>query len=254
LKVAADWLHDTKGKFLKNLNEVDAAEYLGMRVLTVSQKTVDLDRQAINFHLLYEDPIPFIPSTVQTKLTNRAYTPAQIELMLEEANPKMKLSIELTLAAGLRAMELITIALPEYLQESLRSAWSGKRFVGREEELSFVVHGKGGLCREVRLPKHLAMQLMNYVRPHPVTVEDRKAVHTSYFDLTGGVNFSQQFTNLSNRVLSMSHGGHGLRHSFAQKRLRDLMCRGLTFADALFVLSNELGHFATSNTFAYLRN
>jgi integrase len=254
LKVVGDWLYSAHGKFLKNLNETDAAEYLCMRALTVSQKTLDLDRQAINFHLLYQDPVPFILSTIQTKLTNRAYTKAQIKLMREVANPKMLLSIDIALAAGLRAVELVTISLPEFLPESLRSAWSGKRFIGREEETSFVVNGKGGLRREVRLPKYLALQIMNYVRPHPVKVTDRKADHTSYFDLTCGVNFSQQFTNLSNKVLGMSNGAHGLRHTFAQRRLRDLMCNGLSFEDALHVLSNELGHFSTSNTFAYLRD
>jgi integrase len=222
--------------------------------MTVGQSAVDLDRQAINFHLLYENPIPFLASTIERKLTNRAYTPAQILLLLEEASQKMRLSIELALTAGLRAMELITISLPEYLPESLRRAWDERRFIGREEETRFVVHGKGGLCREVRLPKHLADQLMTTMRPFPITVEDRHVTHKSFFDLTHGANFSQQFFNLSNKVLGMSHGGHGLRHSFSQKRLRDLMCRGLSFEDALRILSNELGHFSSNNTFAYLRD
>ena len=190
----------------------------------------------------------------QRKLTNRAYTPAQIQLILDEANPKLHLSICLAESAGLRAMELITISLPEHLPESQRDAWRYRRFAGRESESRFVVHGKGGLCREVRLPRPIASRLMTCMRPYPIVVRDRGVNHQSFFNLTSGVNFSEQFSNLSKNVLNMSLGAHGLRHSFSQKRLHDLICQGLSFEDALHVLSNELGHFSTNNTFAYLRD
>jgi integrase len=254
LKAVGDWMHSTTGKHLKNLNEDDALVYLTARALTVGQSAVDLDRQAINFHLLYENPIPFVASTIERKLTNRAYTEAQIDLLIADASEKMQFSIRVAADAGLRAMELITIAPADWLEESTRDAWSTERFLGRENDVAFVVRGKGGLYRQVRLSPSLAEQLMMRVRPFPITVVDRKVTHKSFFDLTSGVNFSQQFSSLSKRVLGMSNGGHGLRHTFAQSRLRDLMCRGLSFEDALRVLSNELGHFSSNNTFAYLRD
>ena len=65
LKVTGDWLHTYKGKHLENLSEEDAAIYLSLRAMTVGQSAVDLDRQALNFHLFYENPIPFITSTIR---------------------------------------------------------------------------------------------------------------------------------------------------------------------------------------------
>ena len=254
LKSVADWMHANNGKHLPNLNEEDAFNYLTLRALTVGQSAVDLDRQAINFHLLYEDPIPFLASTVERRLTNRAYTSAQIDLLIANATADMQFSIRVAADAGLRAMELITIATTDQLEESKRDAWSAERFLGRENDAVFIVRGKGGLYRQVRLSPMLAEQLMKRARPFPTTVSDRALNHKSFFDLTAGVNFSQQFSSLSKKVLGMSNGGHGLRHTFAQSRLRDLMCRGLSFEDALRVLSNELGHFSSNNTFAYLRD
>ena len=254
LKGVADWLHSTYGKHLDNLNEDEAIVYLTARSMVVGQSAVDLDRQAINFHLLHKSPIPFFPSTIQRKLTNRAYTPLQIELLASNATEEMRLSIELANDAGLRAIELITITPLSCMRESERDAWSNFRFRGREEDTAFVVHGKGGLKRQVRISRAFANKLMLCLRPTPIEVSDRNVTHTSFFDLTGGANFSTKFTKLSKEVLGMSHGGHGLRHSFAQSRLHNLMCHGLTFEEALRVLSNELGHFSSNNTFAYLRD
>ena len=254
LQYLGNWMHSTTGKHLKNLSDEDAFSYLTLRALTVGQSAVDLDRQAINFHLLYENPIPFIASTIERKLTNRAYTSAQLQLLVADANEKMRLSIEICIDTGMRAVELITIAPLESLTESERNNWHSARFLGREDDVAFVVSGKGGLRRQVRLSRDRAQQLLLHKRPSPITVFDRKVSHRSYFDLIAGANFSMQFSNLSREVLGMSSGAHGIRHSFAQKRLRDLICLGLSFETALLVLSNELGHFATTNTFAYLRD
>ena len=249
----ATWLHGKDGKHLKNLNESDAAEYLTLRSMTVSQSAVDLDRQAINFHLLRDDPIPFILSVIPTEEVDRAYTQGEIAILLENCGEKLSLSIRLAANAGLRAVELITIAPVGCLNESNRD-WHKERFVGREGDVAFVVHGKGGLRRQVRLAPDLAAELMQHLRPTPIRVRDREVIHTSYFDLVSGANYSMQFSALSKKILGESHGAHGLRHTFAQKRLRDLLCCGLDCDLALKVLSNELGHFAIKNTLAYLRN
>lgn len=254
LKCAADWLVNTKGKHLKNMDIFDVSEYLSLRAISVGQSAVNLARQSINFHLLHDDPVPFIPSQVETKLSNRAYSEGQIGLLLEAANPDMGLSICVARSGGLRAMELITIAPPVLLQESIREGWRPERFVGRETDRCFVVHGKGGLKREVRLSPPVATALLKVARPEPIIVTSRGIRYRSFFKLTAGVNFSAQFSTLSKRILGFSYGGHGLRHSFAKVRLFDLMRLGLNYADSLGVLSNELGHFSTANTTAYLRD
>lgn len=254
LKLVADWLLHSKGKHLKNLNESDAVEYLSFRAKTVGQSAVDLGRQAINFHLLAHKPIGYIPSIQQHGSFDRAYTKGEIDLLVGAASPHLSLSIRIAVNSGLRALELITIAQVECLPESVRDAWHSKRFLGREKDAAFVVHGKGGLRRQVRLSPCLSEELRERRRPSPIQVRDREVYFDSYYDLTGGANFSAQFTTLSQGTLGTSNGAHGLRHAFAQKRLVELLCCGLTYGDAMKVLSNELGHFSVSNTRAYLRN
>lgn len=249
----AAWLHQKSGKHLKNLNEADAVEYLTLRSITVGQSAVDLDRQAINFHLLRDQPIPYFLSATPRVLENRAYTKGEIDLLLRNCEGKLNLSIRLATNAGLRALELITIAPVGSITESNRD-WCKERFLGRENDAKFIVRGKGGLRRQVCLEPDLAAELMQQLRPIPIQVRDREVIHTSYFDLVFGANFSMQFSMLSQKVLGLSQGAHGLRHSFAQKRVRNLLCCGLEYEFALKVLSNEMGHFAVKNTLAYLRN
>ncbi|MDT7517120.1 integrase domain-containing protein [Rhodoferax mekongensis] len=254
LKVTADWLLSSKGKHLDNMNESDAIEYLTLRSLTAGQSTVDLARQAMNLHLFSASPIPFFPSTHKKELVNRAYTKGEVELLLKHANSKLGFSIRLAVYAGLRAFELLTIAPAGFFPESDRDAWAEERFLGRGKDCVFVVHGKGGLRRQVRVSQDLADELAQHLLLVPKRIKDREVIHLSYFDLTGGANFSSQFSKLSNKVLGSSRGAHGLRHTFAQQRLRELICCGLSYERALQVLSNELGHFATTNTLAYLRH
>lgn len=254
LKSAGDWLLSHKGKHLKNLNKEDADEYLKFRASSVGQSAVDLGRQAINFHLLTATPVPYFASSIPREYPDRAYKQGEITLLLSSASNDLNLAIQIAASAGLRAFELITIAPVGFMSESVREAWHPARFLGRERDNSFLVHGKGGLKRQIRLSPGLSEELRKRRRPNPLQICDREVNLLSYFELIGGANFSAQFTNLSNQVLGESNGAHGLRHTFAQKRLRDLLCHGLSYEDALKVLSNELGHFSVNNTLAYLRN
>lgn len=85
-------------------------------------------------------------------------------------------------------------------------------------------------------------------------VRDRSADLDSFYDLLNGQAFSDAFSSLSSGVLGFSYGAHGLRHGFAQRRRDELLCMGLSFDEALEVLSQELGHFDTKNTLSYLRD
>ena len=55
------------------------------------------------------------------------------------------------------------------------------------------------------------------------------------------------------RVLGWSEGAHGLRHSYAQERLRELQRQGLRWEYALETVSQEMGHFRPQITEVYLR-
>jgi integrase len=266
LTVFAKWLVREKGKTLKNFNEYDIAEYMNERALTTSQSTCDLARQAINMNLLFEDPINFVASVVQTQLTNRAYHPKQIEELIATADDDLALSIEVAVSGGLRCMELDTISelydelklcdvdIQPFSNIEDKRNWKRNRFIGRETDDRFIVAGKGGLRREVRIETNISVSLMSKIRDKMKVVVDRKIEHDSFFDLSAGNNFSQQFGRHSRKVLGFCEGAHGLRHSFAKRRIRELLCLGIPFEEAIVILSNELGHFASKNTFVYLRD
>lgn len=240
-------------KHLKNASLTDAQTYLKEISLTKKQSTVSLARQAINLHILPQQPVAHVVSALPTTPINRAYTTAQINFLCKAAPPALALSIAVAASAGLRTMELLSISGPDQQRTSSRD-WHVNRFLGREHCSKFIVHGKGGLCREVRITPELAVQLEIVQRPSPVYVSNRHARLLSYFSLIGGHDFSIQFSQLSKRELGFSHGAHGLRHSYAQLRLHELLCIGLSIDEAIQVVSQEMGHFAIKNTMAYLRD
>lgn len=250
----ARWLHkNVNGKHLKNSSAEDASKFLRDRALTCRQSTINLDRQAINFHLHYATPVAFVAAEVETILTNRAYNNKQIDLLVDAAEPDLASAILIATDGGLRDMELITISEPNVLSPSQRN-WNPNRFAGWENDVQFVVHGKGGLRREVRLSKDSAVRMQPFALEQPQVVKHRGADLTSYFSLMSGQRFSIEFGKLSKSVLGFSNGSHGLRHSFAQRRRNELMCCGFSYDQAILILSQELGHFASKNTFAYLRD
>lgn len=148
-------------------------------------------------------------------------------------------------------MELITIANMSSQLPSNRT-WHPSKFVGREMDMPFSVHGKGGLVREVRLKPQLAAMLLAHQRPAAARVSHCGAHLKSHFELIGGNTLCRQFSRLSQKHLGFSYGVHGLRYVFAQTRFLDLMCIGHPPGEALKILAQEMGHFSVTNTLVYL--
>ncbi len=253
LAVYAKWLLKLNGRHLKNSKLQDAKAYLSEIASTKKQSTVSLARQAINMHIHPTTPLVFVTSQVPTIPKNRAYSRKQIDLLCACADPLLRFSILLAADAGLREMELMSIAPKCALSSSARN-WSNDRFRGRHGDQGYVVHGKGGLLREVYVSHGLAIELDSHLRPEMLRVRHRGAHLNSYFDLMGGHEFAIKFGRLSKKILGFSNGAHGLRHSFAQNRRDQLICCGFSIEEAIQILSQELGHFSTKNTLAYLRD
>ena len=251
LTVFAKWLLSSSGKHLKNASYSDAQAYLDWRANRVRQSTLSLDRQAINMHCRFIKPLPFAASDIPTVIEDRAYTPQQLAYLRSKTTFSIAFSISLAEDAGLRSMELITLAPLDRLSPSHR-AWHPSRFQARENDCRFVVRGKGGLIREIRLAPDLAGRLEDLKRPAKTIITHLTGHLPSYYDLTGGNQFCAAFGRLSKRELGFSNGAHGLRHTFAQRRFLDLICSGNDLSDALDILSQEMGHFATANTLVYL--
>lgn len=252
-----------EGKNLKDLTPETAKSYLEVRAEEVGQKTLDMERQAIQAmmtHVTKEltpgDKLEVVKSLHEQILNSRAYTSEQVKMVAERQTEKNSLSTEIAHAAGLRAHELLTLERAENRPPDERPSDSEK-FTGREGE-RYTVEGKGGLVREVVIPSHLAERLEDKRLDEPKSVTDRGIHYEQKYAIAGGKAWSNSFSAASERALGWSEGAHGLRHSYAQERmdeLRDINRDNgyLEREHALTVVSQEMGHFRPDITEVYLR-
>ena len=255
LSMAAGWLkekHHNQG--LDHMTTEQARQYLKERSETVRQKTLDLDRQALQI-------LPGVGKLERVKSRldrspletgGRAYTSVQVQMVAAAQSERHALATEIAYAAGLRGHELLTLRRAGEQPASKHREWSAKRFEGFSDAVRYTVDGKGGLMREVSLPSYLAERLEARRREKPVTVADRGVRYRQHYDLGGGLAWSRSFSAASKRALGWSTGAHGLRHSYAQERL-DVLQGSHPYPEALEIVSQEMGHFRPDITEVYLR-
>jgi integrase len=243
---------------LQGMTLSDIARFQEQRGQVVGQKTLDMERQAlqamcrhITGRLAESQTLPVLKSELTQSLKSRAYTGQQIALVANAQRGPNALATELAHAAGLRAHELLTLRRASERAPDVRPT-RAEKFLGRDGAL-YTVHGKGGLTRHVLLPHPLAARLEVLRLGSPVAVNDRGVHYQQHYDLAGGHRWSSSYSAASSRALGWTAGAHGLRHSYAQERMRELQSSGLSRADALEVVSQELGHFRPDITEVYLR-
>lgn len=144
---------------LRELTLHTAVNYLEWRGEEVGQKTLDMERQAIQTmmqHITHNiEPnqrLAIVQSEYEQILNSRAYMPAQIEFIIEAQKERNALSTAFAYSAGLRAHELLTLRPVNERAADYRPALNSK-FEGREGAL-YTVQGKGGLVREVLIPEY----------------------------------------------------------------------------------------------------
>lgn len=260
---AAEWAQKERIKGgLRGLTPAQAAEFLHKRMdANIGQKTLDMERQAIQCmmqnvtgQLQQNEKLEIVKSIEPQHLTSRTYTQEQIKAVADAQNAANSLATEIAAAAGLRAHELLTLERIEDRAPSDRPAHPDK-FSTRENDhkkVSYTVHGKGGLVREVQLPKTLSNRLEERRLDEPKTVVDRGVNHTQHYDISGGKKWSNSFSEASKRVLGWSNGAHGLRHAYAQSRVKEMQ-HSHPRETALEIVSQEMGHFRPEITEVYLR-
>ncbi len=242
---------------LRSLTPEKAISYLEIRGQEVGQKTVDMERQAIQCmmqnvtqKLAPTEKLPVVKSEQAQILNSRAYSKQQVEMIAAAQTEKNAFSTQIAYAAGLRAHELLTITRttekPADARPSLDTKFSGR------DGIIYTVTGKGGLTRNILLPANLAIQLENR-RLETRTVADRGVFYQQRYDISGGNRWSSSFTAASQRTLGWSSGAHGVRHSYAQERMSELQKSGMTRDAALEIVSQEMGHFRPEITETYLR-
>ncbi|EPS7269541.1 site-specific integrase [Vibrio cholerae] len=242
---------------LRDLTVEQAHQYLTDRAAEVGQKTLDMERQAIQSmmqnvtgKLGKTEKLDVIKSEHKQILSSRSYTNEQVQMVVNAQTERNALATEIAHAAGLRAHELHTLQRIEERKPDPRPALKEK-FSGRNGE-RYTVEGKGGLVREVLIPQNLAKRLEERRLNQPMQITDRGVNYTSYYDINGGNRWSSSFSAASNRALTWSAGAHGLRHSYAQERMNELQT-SMPYEKALEVVSQEMGHFRSNITEVYLR-
>ncbi len=243
---------------LRGLTVEQALQYLTERGHVVNQKTLDVERLAIQTmlqHVTQQLPpgerLPVIKADRQQELGSRAYTAEQVERLVSNMTPHNALATEIAYSCGLRAHELLTIQRRDERAPDVRPTLDSK-WAGREGE-RYVVTGKGGLCREVLLPTPLAARLEALRLDEPQRVTDRGIFYQQRYAIGGGQPWSNAVSRASTKQFGWSTGAHGLRHAYAQERVLELQTLEHSWEIALETVSQELGHFRPEITMTYLR-
>ncbi len=257
-RTAATWFNERFGVQLFHVSADQAKHYLEERSTDIGQKQLNNEHRALELYLrdARQDSslsIDRVHSEVPRIERSRAYTDDQIQLISSHQSPRLSLSTRLADAAGLRAAELHTLRRLEERSPSGHRSWSRESYRGREDWSRYTVVGKGGLVREVRLPSTLASELEATRLPAPKTITDRGIRIQTQYDVMGGKTFSNLFSRTTQKALGWSEGAHGLRHSYAQRRMDELQGCGQSYPQALGIVSQELGHFRPDITEVYLR-
>ena len=274
LKQITAYLQEHRLGSLRDMTPTRALEYLRQRATVVGQKTLDMERQALQAmmqHVTHQLPPGQALAVIKTTAPaaqkgkagqptlgrrlseqSRSYTREQVTLIAARQSPHNALATEISHASGLRAHELLTLRRIHRQAPDVRPAHALKFSGIREDSIAYTVHGKGGLTREVRVPIHLARRLESTRLPEARSVTDRGVRYQQFYELGGGQPWSKSFGAASKSALGWSNGAHGLRHSYAQERLNTMQCH-LTREEAKRVVSQELGHFRPEITEVYLR-
>ena len=136
------------------------------------------------------------------------------------------------------------------------------RFLGRAG-VRYTVIGKGGLVRDVLVPRNIHLELESRRLARPLERVDRGITYTQRYSfgtapganssaLGGGQAFSAAWTRASKAVLGWSTGVHALRHSYVQNRMAELRSH-VPQAVAKHIASIEVGHHRETVTDTYLR-
>ncbi|WP_154671468.1 hypothetical protein [Paraburkholderia mimosarum] len=228
---------------------LEIENYLSFEGKRWRQKTLDQHRQALA--LVFCVTLPVFDAEIPTFVDGRAYTHSEVVSIAARQCPRHSLSTHFVFHSGVRAVEMYELREVHELARTADRPWRDDLFAGFAEGELFSTTGKGGLVRLVWVPSALAYAIRNVRLDEPREVIDRGINRHYVFDVGGGQNLSESFTQASKRALGYSLGIHGLRHAYVQRRLETLL--GLKFAviDALEIASQNKGHMRSEITLAY---
>ena len=260
LTAQAEYAKNTWNITLDRISPDQAREYLTGRAQVVGDKRLSQERcalalmpqiRAVERELQTIRPAQDGPGQLAT--ISRGLERSEIQRVQGHQNERNAFSTEVAAAAGLRAVELLTLQREEERGPSQRREWDPQRFEGYCDPVFYSVQGKGGLVRIVAFERELADRIKERRHPQPVRATDRGVPRMTRYDLAGGNTWSKSFQRASVTALGQSLGGHSVRHTFAQERMSTHMDNGKDFEGALRLTSQQLGHFRPEIALAYLR-
>lgn len=230
----------------------EKVEFLFAMAEIYEQTRINTAKQALQ--LVFQERLDSIKSERQTTYITRSYQASDVSQIMKYQTDTNALSTVICFISGLRDHELLTIQRLTEQPPTKNRKWLSALFTGMPEHVIYTVVGKGGLCRQIAIPIQISNELEKYRLEKSVRVIDRGIFYNSYYAIGGGQSFSQSFGDASKKAIGYSNGSHGLRHSYAQRRLDELLNRAnLPYDEALLILSQELGHFRPDITLVYLR-
>ncbi|MEZ9551913.1 site-specific integrase, partial [Vibrio breoganii] len=211
LKALALHMNEVHRLPLRKASPAHVSEFLSDRAIEVGQSSLNMSRQASERMLHFtkalapDEKLEMVLTEKAEVLESRAYRQDQVEYVVTGQRDRHAISSRIADNAGLRAHELLTIARMDEISVDDRPV-SDDKFLGRENDVAYVVKGKGGLIREVRLSPELASELESRRHEKAVRVMDRGIQYAQRYDIGGGKNWSDSFSRSSKANLGWSHG------------------------------------------------
>jgi integrase len=189
----------------------------------------------------------------------RAYTILQVqEIQKFFRTHDSILATQIILESGCRTQDLASLRLA--CERPIKNAQFDKlhpdRFAGREDWVKISFIGKGGHEYISTISPETAKTLELYRLNTPRDFRERKqenVVTKQYYDIPAGKILSMRWNTASGNALNLKRGLHGLRHTFAQERVKDMQRAGMTWEKALECVSQQMGHYRASEVKTYLR-
>jgi integrase len=246
---------------LKDITEAQAQEYINQRL-----------KEKIGIRTLhgYVKALELLPLVGKLSLPSRttdptdkpkgtrAYTVEQVNEIHKHLPFATKLATQVILESGCRSQDLASLCLAS--ERPLRNARLGKllpdRFAGREEWIKVSFIGKGGHEYISTISPETAREVAKFRFYEPRDFRERgqeNVVTKQYYDLPAGWRLSLLWTEASKHTFGFSRGIHGLRHMFAQERVRAMQNLGMTWDKALVCVSQQMGHYRAAQVKTYLR-
>ncbi len=175
---------EMKVERIKHISDEMANQYLlNRRDNYASQQSLDRDRKALS--IATKSDFSRLKAISENILNTRAYSAYQIDKITEAMTERNALAVKIAHDAGLRTHELITLRRQEEGKKTESRIWTKDRFTGRAGNI-YLVTGKGGLVREVKVSKNLSLQLEQRRLSSPKERIDRGVNYQQRYDLGGG--------------------------------------------------------------------